>query len=280
MNVEPSALSCPGFAGGFGTADAGGRDRRSRPQRTVDRGRRPLRDAGTPRTLLGVWAHPDDEAFLSSGLILDARERGDHVVVVTATRGELGTDNPGAWPPDRLGAHRARELTASLAVLGVTEHRWLGYSDGGCTDVPESAAVDAVSAIIDETRPDTIVTFGTDGVTGHLDHRAVASWTQRARRDAAPGSTLLQAVLPPRFTSRFAAINDAFGIFMDNPAAQVRPDVHLRLRDERLDRKVAALRAQDSQSHRLVEGVGLATFRRWWADEAFLLEPGSDTLAA
>ena len=62
------------------------------------------------RTLLGVWAHPDDETFVSSGLLLAARERGDRVVLVTATRGEHGTDDPARWPADRLGAHRAREL--------------------------------------------------------------------------------------------------------------------------------------------------------------------------
>jgi LmbE family N-acetylglucosaminyl deacetylase len=224
------------------------------------------------RTLLGVWAHPDDETFLSSGLMLDARERGDRVVVVTATRGELGTDDPMAWPADRLGARRARELDVSLAALGVTEHRWLGYADGGCAAVSASAATDAVAAIVDEVAPDTVVTFGPDGFTGHSDHRTVSSWTRRAWREAAPDAALVQAVLPPRFTRRFAAINDRFGVFMDRPAPEVAPDLLLRLRGERLDRKVAALLAQDSQTRRLVDGVGLPTFRRWWADEAFLVE--------
>ena len=41
---------------------------------------------------------------------------------------------------------------------------------------------------------------------------------------------------------------------------------------ERLDRKIAAMLAQDSQTRRLVDGVGAATFRRWWAEEAFVRE--------
>ncbi len=45
-------------------------------------------------TLLGVWAHPDDEAYLSSGLMAEVRDQGGRVVVVTATRGEHGTDDP------------------------------------------------------------------------------------------------------------------------------------------------------------------------------------------
>ena len=81
---------------------------------------------------------------------------------------------------------------------------------------------------------------------------------------------LLEAVLPPGFTRRFADINEAFGVFMDDPAADVDPDLHLRLDGEHLERKMAAMRAQDSQTRRLVEGVGLPTFRRWWGEEAFL----------
>lgn len=222
------------------------------------------------RTLLGVWAHPDDETFLSSGLMLAARARGDRVVVVTATRGEHGTDDPQRWPADRLGALRARELDEALALLGVTEHRWLGYEDGACPLVPRRTAAERVAAIVADVRPDTIVTFGPDGVTGHPDHRVVGDWARRARRAAAPGAELLEAVLPQHFTRRFAAVNEAFGIFMDDPAEEVDPDLHLRLDGEDLERKMAAMLAQDSQTRRLVEGVGLPVFRRWWGEEAFL----------
>ena len=55
-------------------------------------------------TVLGVWAHPDDEAYLSGGLMAMARDAGSRVVCVTATRGELGTPDPQAWPPERLAA--------------------------------------------------------------------------------------------------------------------------------------------------------------------------------
>ncbi|MFC5137759.1 PIG-L family deacetylase [Actinomycetospora rhizophila] len=223
-------------------------------------------------TLLGVWAHPDDETFLSSGLVLAARERGDRVVLVTATRGEHGTDDPAAWPPERLGRLRERELESALAVLGVDEHRFLGFGDGRCADAAEPLAARAIATIIEDVAPDTIVTFGPDGVTGHADHRAVGRWTTRARDAVAPDTELLRAVLAPGFTRRFAAANAAFGVFMDDPADDVDPGLHLRLEGARLDRKIEAMLAQDSQTRRLVEGVGLAAFRRWWAEEAFLVD--------
>src|SRR3954470_4735420 len=84
------------------------------------------------RTLLGVWAHPDDEAYLSAGLMAAFRRRGDRVVVVTATLGELGTSDPAAWPPARLAPWPAAGLRRSLAAVGVDELRLLGFSDGDC----------------------------------------------------------------------------------------------------------------------------------------------------
>src|SRR3954463_8054481 len=79
----------------------------------------------TSRTLLGVWAHPDDEAYLSAGLMAAFRRRGDRVVVVTATLGELGTSDPDTWPPLQLAARRHAELRNSLAALDVDEFHLL-----------------------------------------------------------------------------------------------------------------------------------------------------------
>src|ERR1700745_4014987 len=87
---------------------------------------RTITDAARLGTVLGIWAHPDDEAFLSAGLMAAARDAGNRVVCVTATLGEHGTDDPIGWPPSRLRKVRERELTASLAALGVTEHFLLG----------------------------------------------------------------------------------------------------------------------------------------------------------
>ena len=35
-------------------------------------------------TVVGVWAHPDDEAYLTGGLMALARDTGARVVCVTA----------------------------------------------------------------------------------------------------------------------------------------------------------------------------------------------------
>lgn len=125
-------------------------------------------------TVLGIWAHPDDEAFLAGGLMAAARDAGQRVVCVTATLGEHGTDDPHAWPPDRLARVRRHELAASLAVLGVDEHHLLGITDGTCAAQPHDALVRHLGRVIDTVVPDTIVTFGPDGLTGHEDHQTVS----------------------------------------------------------------------------------------------------------
>ena len=66
-------------------------------------------------TVLGIWAHPDDEAYLSGGLMAHGPRPGSRVVCVTATRGELGTPDPETWPPQRLAAERTAELGRCLA---------------------------------------------------------------------------------------------------------------------------------------------------------------------
>ena len=93
-------------------------------------------------TILGVWAHPDDETWLCAGLMARAVRAGDRVVCITATRGELGSPDEERWPSGApLAAVRTAEMAAALAVLGVTEHHWLDYPDGGCAGVDQDEAV-------------------------------------------------------------------------------------------------------------------------------------------
>jgi LmbE family N-acetylglucosaminyl deacetylase len=109
-----------------------------------------------------------------------ALENGQQVVCVTATKGEAGVQDENRWPAAQLGAIRADELKAALQILGVKQHHWLDYVDGDCTDVPEDEAVDKLRALIKRYQPDTILTFGPEGLTGHPDHCTVSKWVDRA----------------------------------------------------------------------------------------------------
>lgn len=227
---------------------------------------------GSSGPLLGVWAHPDDEAFLSAGLMAKAVEAGRRVVVVTATRGEHGTADAATWPPDRLGRLRSRELMASLAALGVTEHRWLGYVDGTCAEVPIGEGADLVADIIDEVQPETIVTFGPDGMTGHPDHKSVSRWTDEAIRATSSQADLLHATISRDFLVRFEDLHERFNVFFAGPPPWTPPDrlaLEMELDQEVQDAKLAALRAQASQTAGMVSEIGEDAFRAWWSVEWF-----------
>ena len=63
-----------------------------------------------------------------------------------------------------------------MAVLGVTDHRVLGLPDGGLADLdPTEGVALGRHGCIEETVPDTILTFGPDGMTFHPDHITVPS---------------------------------------------------------------------------------------------------------
>lgn len=227
-------------------------------------------------TLLGVLAHPDDEAYLAGGLMAAAVDAGSRVVCVTATRGEGGTPDPGTWPPARLAPVREAELAASLAVLGVSEHRQLGYPDGGCAAVPAGEAVDRLAALVAEVRPDTVLTFGPDGVTGHPDHRTVSAWATAAVSRSGPGCAprLLYAARTEAWCERFDPLHRTIGVFPPGLPARFPADrvaFEVVLPDDLLDRKVAALMAQASQVAPLVEALGADAFRTWVGTECFRL---------
>lgn len=225
-------------------------------------------------TLLGVWAHPDDESYLSGALMASAVAAGERVVVATATRGELGTPDPGRWPPARLGALRARELRDALATLGVHEHQWLGHTDGTLPQLPAAGPVGQIADLIERVRPDTIVTFGTDGVTGHGDHRAVGAWTTTAWRALGRPGRLWYAALDEQFHRDWGDLAARTGVWMtDEPPAPASTEalVHqVRADGELAGLKVAAIRAHTSQSAGLIRQVGEQTFRRWWSVESFV----------
>ena len=135
-------------------------------------------------TLLLVHAHPDDEAISSGGVMMKAKAEGHRVVLVTATRGEVGEihqmDEESSRP--RLAEIRTAELENAKEILGVDRGVFLGYRDSGMVDTadndnpksfhqaPLAEAAAKLAAILREERPDVVVTYAEDGVYGHPDH--------------------------------------------------------------------------------------------------------------
>src|SRR3954452_235954 len=81
----------------------------------------PRATSPTPRRLLGIWPHPDDEAYLSAGLMGRTTDAGGHVTVLTLTRGTKGTSDPAEYDQPHFGVRREAELRASVAEVGVDD---------------------------------------------------------------------------------------------------------------------------------------------------------------
>lgn len=129
------------------------------------------------RNLLAVLAHPDDESFAIGGTLARYAAAGVHVGLVTATRGEAsgrGSD------PVVMGAARERELRHAARTLRVRTVRILGYQDGHLALTDRPMLVSRLVAILREVRPQVVITFGPDGISGHPDHVAIGEATTEA----------------------------------------------------------------------------------------------------
>ena len=159
------------------------------------------------RTLALVVAHPDDDTFGSAGTVaLHAEDDGFRFVLIHATSGEAGQiADPTLATPETLGDVREEEDRRSWIALGrePDRHEWLRYPDHGVDAVDRSELVARIQAILAEERPDVVVTFGPDGVTGHPDHVEVglaATDAFHRLREAGGGAfrRLIHTAIPQR----------------------------------------------------------------------------------
>jgi LmbE family N-acetylglucosaminyl deacetylase len=225
-------------------------------------------------TILSIWAHPDDETYLCGGIMAAATASGQRVVCVCATAGERGTPDPQAWPPDRLGRVRRWEAAAAMAVLGVTDHRWLDLPDGGLADLDPAGPVARLGDLLAEVAPDTILTFGPDGATYHPDHRTISAWVTSAWDRGGRRGRLLYSTATDEHLRRWGGHYERWGVYMsdERPAGVPvsRLAVHARLDQTALDRKIAALCAMYTQIAPAITLLGEPDFRATNAAEYFV----------
>jgi N-acetyl-1-D-myo-inositol-2-amino-2-deoxy-alpha-D-glucopyranoside deacetylase len=177
---------------------------------------------GRAPRLLFVHAHPDDETLATGVAIAHHVARGDDVHVLTCTLGEEGEVIPARLahlegaPGDPLADHRREELRAAMDVLGVTSHL-LGanapgepttYRDSGMAGSPAAAhprawagadladAAAAVRAVLDEVRPDVVVTYDATGGYRHPDHVRTHEATIHAVASSADAPVLYAVLIP------------------------------------------------------------------------------------
>jgi len=136
------------------------------------------------QTLLGVFAHPDDESFGPGGVLARYAAEGKQVHVVIATDGIAGTiDDPKHLANhETLAQVRSGELSNAAVALGLTSIWSLPYRDSGMRNTAENHHPQALlqqpidqlthelTDYIKRLQPDVIVTHDPYGGYGHPDH--------------------------------------------------------------------------------------------------------------
>ena len=129
-----------------------------------------------PKKLVCIFAHPDDEAFGPGGSIAHF-SKGCEVSVICVTNGDADKKFAKGNNIDNLGETRRGELKASAKILGVKDVYFLDFKDGSLCNNNYHEVAMGLKEILMKIRPDTLMTFDTNGVSGHLDHIAVAMET-------------------------------------------------------------------------------------------------------
>ncbi len=135
--------------------------------------------------LVAFHAHPDDESLSMGATLARYAAAGEQVVVVTATRGEVGEiynhDEPESLR-DTLGGVREVEMKAAIEALGVAHHHFLGYRDSGMMGTADNDHPDAfwradfneattrLVRLIRRYRPEVVTAYDPYGGYGHPDH--------------------------------------------------------------------------------------------------------------
>lgn len=143
------------------------------------------------RTIVSVWAHPDDESSAAPVLARYARE-GVQVYIIIATDGSQGVANTPVPRGPAVAKLRAEEARCSAEALGARPPILLGLPDGWLGSYREEPKVlfrltQRLQEEIARLRPDAVITWGPDGGSGHPDHRLVSSVVTQLARAGAPG---------------------------------------------------------------------------------------------
>lgn len=159
------------------------------------------------KTIVVVFAHPDDEAFGPSGTI--ALFAKDHdVYLLCATRGEAGQD---FGNHKNLAKAREEELRKSAKILGVKSVHFLGFVDGTLSNSLYHKLAAKIQKYLKLYKPETVITFEPRGISGHIDHITVSLATSFACQKVSFVKTILQSCLPEKIRKSFG--NDYFIYF-------------------------------------------------------------------
>lgn len=206
------------------------------------------------KTILTVFAHPDDAEFSCAGSIAKWAKEGAKIYYLICTNGNKGSQDP-KITPTKLIQIRRKEQLAAAKVLGVKKVFFLNYND--CELEPSMEVKKDIVKIIRQVKPNTVITFDPKmrysverGYINHPDHIAVGEATLAAvfpaARDRLTFPELSKQGLAPHTVSEVLLFNfDEANFFVDI--------------GKTFDKKIEALKCHKSQIENFSEVVKMIT---------------------
>jgi LmbE family N-acetylglucosaminyl deacetylase len=163
--------------------------------------------------LLAIFAHPDDESFRAGGTLAILADQGVRVNVLTMTRGQAGScGDPPVCSQEELPQIREAELRCACDSLGIQPPVIWDHEDGKLSEVNEKNMIEKIIDLINEQQPEILLTWPSDGLSGHPDHviasRLVTKAFETTRQHHANGlDSLYYMAVPSSLAEKFNTMN-------------------------------------------------------------------------
>ena len=127
--------------------------------------------------ILTIFAHPDDESYGPSGTLIHYAANHADISLLTLTHGENGRLGPCKnLLKEEVMKLRRSELECAASVIGIKDLHIYNFPDGNLNSISNTEGVVFIKKCIEDKKPDIILTFHVNGITGHPDHITTSKW--------------------------------------------------------------------------------------------------------
>lgn len=193
------------------------------------------------KTIVGIFAHPDDETFGPGGTIAKLA-KNNNVYAICVTGGDVG-QNAREHTTRKLSDIRRDEYRNAAKILGIKKCYCLKFGDGTLSNNLYHKIASKIEKILEKLNPDTLITYEPKGVSGHIDHIAVSMITTFVFKRNKNIKTLMYYCI--RDTRREKYLDDYFIYFPEGYKIQdldMESDI-----SKTLKQKIEAIKAHRSQ---------------------------------
>jgi len=150
------------------------------------------------KKILFITAHPDDESYVAAGTIYKNYKVGGKNILLCASLGEKGKSHlKKPLTVAQLKIVREKELRSACKLLHIESLLILGLPDGKLGKSKSMITKRGLKFAI-KHKPEIIISFGPDGISGHYDHITIGEAARQiAKKLKIPFITF---ALPPKLS--------------------------------------------------------------------------------